>query len=176
MVPKYFDWQSVVGVRDSKKLTPLQREEWYEKIATLKKHGLLDFAVSFSAARSIDRRGIVASIHAALLRCLQSLDAEPDDTEIRLDGSLFAPREFTMQKTIIHGDDLEPIISMASIVAKVRRDRLMRRIARQFPKYDFDMHKGYGTSRHRELIRIHGLCAIHRATFCSRLSFTPWKE
>ena len=81
-----------------------------------------------------------------------------------LDGSLYAPQEYT-QETIIRGDASEPIISLASIAAKVRRDRLMKGFAKKYPEYSFDIHKGYGTSKHYAAIKKHGLCDIHRKSW-----------
>ena len=86
-----------------------------------------------------------------------------------LDGSLHAPKEFTNQKTIIRGDQSEPVISLASIAAKVLRDRLMVRLAKKYPLYSFDIHKGYGTLAHRRAIKKEGFCELHRVTFCTRL-------
>jgi len=169
VVPHNFDWKLAAGVHDSKKLTAFQREEWYRKIKEMQRAGLLKFTVSFTTAATIDRRGIVHSIRDALSRCLKKLSALPHECEILLDGSLYAPQEFTMQKTIIRGDDLEPIISMASIVAKVRRDRLMIKMARLYPEYGFDAHKGYGTLAHRTEIMERGFCELHRTTFCTKL-------
>lgn len=169
MVPYDFDWTLVQGVRDSKKLSPKAREEWYEKLDGLRKTENLDFATASSSPEMVDQRGIVPSISRALEECLNNIAANPATCEIRLDGSLYAPEHFLNQKTIIHGDDLEPIISMASIVAKVRRDNLMKELAVQFPGYGFEVHKGYGTAAHCSSIRKHGLCTLHRKSFCTRL-------
>ncbi|MDO8522008.1 MAG: ribonuclease HII [bacterium] len=169
-VPLNFDWKLVRGVRDSKKLTPRAREKWYKKLNDMRRAGNLNFATMSSSVKMIDRRGIVFSISAALEKCLILLGANPATCEILLDGSLYAPANFTMQKTIIHGDDIEPIISMASIIAKVRRDSLMRKLAVRYPKYGLDSHKGYGTPLHIKAIQRYGLCALHRKSFCGRLT------
>ncbi|MDO8562093.1 MAG: ribonuclease HII [bacterium] len=169
IVPHDFDWALAEGVRDSKKLSPKAREEWYGKLNGLRERGALNFATASSPAEMIDERGIVPSISRALQECLKNLAANPETCEIRLDGSLYAPEHFVNQKTIIHGDDIEPIISMASIVAKVRRDSLMKELAVQFPEYGFDVHKGYGTRRHCAAIQEFGLCKLHRESFCGRL-------
>ena len=169
MVPHDFDWQSVEGVRDSKKITPRKREDWYEKLSALREAGHLNFATASSSSVMIDERGIVPAIFSALAQCLKDLNADPETCEILLDGSLHAPDNYRAQKTIIHGDDIEPIISIASIVAKVERDSLMTNLAAQFPEYGFERHKGYGTAVHCSAIKEHGLCKLHRKTFCSRL-------
>ena len=171
-VPKNFDWKLVSGVRDSKKLTPHAREEWYKKLQNLRRAKKLDFFVLFSSVKMIDRRGIVFSIRSALLKCLKQLGANPRNCEILLDGSLYAPNDFLAQKTIIGGDDLEPIISMASVVAKVSRDKLMLKLSKKYPMYGFEKHKGYGTKVHFEMLKKQGLSAIHRRSFCSSITKT----
>ena len=83
---------------------------------------------------------------------------------IYLDGSLYAPDNFN-QKTVIKGDEKIPIISAASIMAKVTRDRLMVKYSLMWPKYGFDRHKGYGTRAHYSAIKKFGLLRIHRKSF-----------
>lgn len=166
VVPKTFDWKLVKGVRDSKKLTPRAREEWYEKLNSMRHAGNLNFATASSSAKMIDRRGIVFSIQSALAKCLTLLNLNPAKCEVRLDGGLYAPMQFKLQETIVHGDGIEPVISMASIVAKVRRDFLMKKLALQYPAYGFETHKGYGTASHQQAIRSFGLCELHRRSFC----------
>ena len=93
------------------------------------------------------------------------------DIHILLDGGLKAPPEYS-QETIINGDELVPLISLASIAAKVTRDRLMIELAKKYPLYGFEKHKGYGTSFHYEMLKKHGLCDIHRRSFV-HLDFKP---
>lgn len=169
MVEKNFDFRLVAGVKDSKQMTPLARERMYERMREMQADGLLKFAVAFSSAASIDTNGIVPSIRAALSAALDSLGADPSVCRVLLDGSLQAPARFEMQRTIIRGDSLEPIISLASVAAKVQRDQHMLRMARKYPGYGFETHKGYGTRAHYEAIREYGLSELHRATFCGSL-------
>ncbi len=172
VVPQDFDWKLVGGAKDSKKMTPKAREFLYSKMTVLRENGELDFAVAFSSSSMIDQWGIVPAIKSALARCLSKLSEGSPLTsrcEILLDGGLCAPPEFANQRTIIRGDQSEPIISLASIVAKVERDRLMTRLAQKYPAYAFELHKGYGTAAHCAAIRAHGLSAIHRRSFCMRL-------
>src|SRR3989338_7442176 len=164
-----FDFSLVEGVKDSKQLTAGAREAIYKHMQQLQRALLLDFAVSFASAAVIDSRGIVPAIRSALARSLAKLRLAPGSCEVRLDGNLYAPTQFTMQRTIIRGDETEPVISLASIAAKVERDRYMVRLARRYPAYAFDVHKGYGTKTHRELIARHGVCPEHRATFCANM-------
>ena len=126
---------------------------------------LLDYAVSFAGASLIDKRGIMHGIRQSLARSLEMLALDPKKTEIRLDGSLYAPKHFLMQRTIIRGDETERIIAMASVVAKVLRDKKMVRFAQKFPLYGFERHKGYGTKEHYTAIKRRGLCSIHRLSF-----------
>lgn len=124
--------------------------------------------VSFSSAKTIDRKGIVHAIHSALTRCLNKLEKQGFANEgsiVLLDGSLKAPVKFKKQKTIIDGDAKEPVIALASICAKVLRDRRMKRVGKKYPKYGFEIHKGYGTLAHYKALNENGPCDEHRLTF-----------
>ena len=92
----------------------------------------------------------------------------PEEGKVWLDGSLKAPAEYE-QETVIGGDGIVPAIMLASIAAKVTRDRMMVKLAETYPLYQFDKHKGYGTKTHIELIRLHGPCMEHRRTFITRI-------
>lgn len=164
LVPADFDIRLFDGVRDSKQLTELQREEWYERLCAMGELGVRH-SVVFSSAKVIDTRGVVYAVRSAIARGLRALDADPMACEIRLDGLLKAPAQFQNQRTIIRGDQTEPVISMASIAAKVKRDRLMARLAKRFPAYGFEHHKGYGTKLHRKALRKFGPSVIHRTSF-----------
>lgn len=173
MVEKNFDFGRIAGIKDSKQLTPQSRDEWYARIEALRDEGALRFAVAFSSAAMIDRRGIVAAVFSALRRALAQLKVSPEECEVRLDGNLKAPPDFVMQRTIIRGDQSEPIISLAAIAAKVERDRLMVRLARRYPDYRLDVHKGYPTKFHRAMIAERGISAIHRISYCRNFLLTP---
>lgn len=173
MVPVDFDFSQLEGVRDSKKLSEKKRELLFTKFEELRDAGKISFSVAFSAADIIDSVGIVPAIRTALAETLASLGAKPEECEIRLDGSLAAPEQYKVQKTIIKGDDTEPVISMAAIAAKVTRDRYMKKISLDFPRYGFEVHKGYGTLIHRKAILKYGLSSIHRTSFCKSLHKAP---
>lgn len=162
----HFDRGVLDGIRDSKKLTEEARERWYAKLQGLRREGVLRFAVAYTSAEKIDRLGIVWAVSSALRRALAELAVNPAEACVLLDGGLRAPKEYLEQKTIIRGDASEPVIALASIAAKVRRDRLMKRLASAYPAYGFEIHKGYGTALHREKIEALGLCDIHRESFC----------
>lgn len=157
------------GVRDSKKLTASKREEWFAKILAEERGANISFAVSFASARMIDRRGIVFAIRSAMKKALCTLPCDPQNTLVYLDGGLRAPEEFLFQETIIHGDDRIPAISLASIAAKVTRDKLMLRVAKRYPKYGFEKHKGYGTAEHYKNIEKYGVLeGVHRKSFLTK--------
>lgn len=153
------------GLKDSKKLSEKQREECFARIRSWQKEGKLQYAVSLVSHSVIDAKGISFAIRSGIARNLKKLDADPKFAEVLLDGSLKAPQEYTCQKTIIKGDEKIPVISLASIVAKVTRDRAMKRLGKKYPQYGFEIHKGYGTLSHRKMIQKYGPCEIHRKTF-----------
>lgn len=153
-------------VKDSKQLTVLQRENLFRDIQNLtrKRDGVLYRTVSISA-KDIDERGIAACIRTAIARGLSKIPGDVDNVSIKLDGGLQAPERFAYQETIIKGDQKEPLISAASIVAKVARDRYMIRMDAVFPGYGFAQHKGYGTRQHYKAIKKNGMCELHRTTW-----------
>lgn len=157
------------GVKDSKHLSPKGREEWFKKI---KEHPKILYSTASVGAQIIDRIGIAPAIRRAVGRLLIKMDKrlfkEDEPIRVLLDGSLKAPEKY-LQKTIIKGDEKIPVIAAASIVAKISRDRKMRRFSGLFPQYSFDIHKGYGTRLHYKLLKKHGLSPIHRKTFLSSL-------
>ena len=159
----------VVPLRDSKKLTREQREAWYSEIVKMENADLCDFAVTMVSAKKVDSIGIAVALRLALARSLQDIKATPE-IQILLDGGLKAPLEFKKQKTIIKGDEKEKAIALASIVAKVNRDRYMFKQDKKFPDYGFGRHVGYGTRAHYEAIQKHGMCELHRRSFLRRLS------
>ncbi|MEN9614183.1 MAG: ribonuclease ribonuclease [Candidatus Parcubacteria bacterium] len=164
-----FDFSFCKGIRDSKKLTAQKREEWEKKIVLAQKEGKLSYAVTFVSSRVIDTKGLSYAIKKALATSLKKVVHDPRSTQVLLDGGLKAPLEFTYQKTIIKGDEKEPVISLASIVAKVMRDRHMVKLSKHYLHYDFHIHKGYGTRAHYQKILEHGLSPEHRRSFLKGL-------
>jgi ribonuclease HII len=165
VVPKDFDWKLIVGVGDSKQVTPKNRAAIFRRAEQLKKVCVLDFVVVMGSAKEIDKRGIAVVIRDCIKKGLKKLNVKPENSFVKLDGALRAPSEFP-QETIIKGDNKELVIGLASICAKVTRDHYMARIAKKYPIYNFDVHKGYGTKEHRRLIAKYGISQEHRLTYC----------
>jgi ribonuclease HII len=161
------------GIRDSKKLTEKMREEWFSRMQELQKAGKLCFAATLISNKIIDKKGISFAIKKAMSVSLKKIKVtkkfKTSQTQVLLDGGLRAPEEFIFQKTIIKGDEKEFSISLASIAAKVIRDRYMKKVAKKYPLYDFGIHKGYGTAKHIATIKNQGISAIHRQSFLKNL-------
>lgn len=180
LVPVDFDWAQLPGVTDSKKLTEKKRERIYEQSCVLQADGKLFFAVVGESAAVIDEIGIVPAIRKALTQAIHEVieksQGNPrfplgvESVRVLLDGGLKAPEEFVHQETIIKGDAKESVIGLASIIAKVTRDREMVRLAPEYTGYGLEVHKGYGTVAHRRAITEHGMSAIHRRSFCKNIS------
>lgn len=156
--------------RDSKKLTPKKREEIFQKIKEFSKPHNIRYIVCYESNKVIDKKGISFAIKSCIEKAFKKLNLKPKKSQVFLDGGLKAPKEYIFQETIIKGDDKVLAISLASIVAKVSRDRLMTKISKKFPEYSFHIHKGYGTKFHREAIKTRGLSVVHRATFCRNIA------
>lgn len=152
-------------LRDSKKLTKKQRVTWFNYLKNSKNAEHCDFAVSFVSPENIDKFGINKCIQKALNKSLSDLKLEIKNCFVYLDGGLHAPVEYVNQETVIRGDEIHSIISMASIMAKVSRDRIMINYAKVYPEYGFESHVGYGTKAHYSAIKKHGQTPIHRKTF-----------
>jgi len=164
-VPALFQFSIFQKLKDSKKLSEKRREEICLQLETLKKSGDIKFLVGLIGNEVIDKNGISYAIKSGIDGILKKLALDPGETKIFLDGALRAPSDFP-QETIIKGDEKIPVISLASICAKVTRDRYMKKIASIYPEYGFDIHMGYGTKKHIEAIKKYGLSKLHRKTFC----------
>jgi ribonuclease HII len=167
-IPVDFDWELVPGVNDSKKVSEKKREVIFERAKELAKQGLIEYSVKSVSAKSIDEKGIASAIVRAVGSAIQELKLDPKDCFIKLDGSLKAPADF-QQETIIGGDGKEEVIGLASIMAKVTRDKYMIEQDALYPVYGIAQHKGYGTKAHREAIAQHGFSPIHRQSYCKNI-------
>lgn len=155
------------GVKESKQLSEAKREEWFTRIQFAQKAGQVNFAVTFQSEKIIDTKGLSYAIKTALLTSLYALRIKPKSVRVLLDGGLKAPANYLNQKTIIKGDEKEMVIALASICAKVLRDRKMNLLAKKHQHYGFEKHKGYGTKGHYEAIKKHGILSTHRKSFIS---------
>ena len=153
------------GLNDSKKMTAKARNEWYKKALELK----IKYSVVYESSLTIDKRGVSFAIRSCISGALKDLKLRPKDSMVLLDGSLKAPEEYKNQKTIIKGDQKEKVISLASVIAKVSRDRKMELLHKKHPKYAWAQNKGYGTKEHYKAIKKYGLTGLHRKTFLATL-------
>lgn len=151
-------------IKDSKKLTPKRREEWFY---TLTAHPQIKWAVAKVFPKTIDRINIARSTNLGATRVYKKLAAK-EVCFAMLDGSLSLAK-IIPHEIIIKGDEKVPVIAAASIIAKVTRDRIMCRLHKKYPQYRFDIHKGYGTKMHMEFIRKFGRSDIHRRSFAKGL-------
>lgn len=145
------------GINDSKLLKPRQREKLDKKI----KRVALSWAVCEISVSLINKLGIAKATQMAFRKAVKTLS--PD--YILIDAFYIKHLNRKKQKAIIKGDQICASISAASIIAKVYRDGLMTELHDKYPEYGFDKHKGYGTKDHRDAIKIHGLCPLHRKSF-----------
>jgi ribonuclease HII len=166
--PANYDFKkNFPGLNDSKKLSPEKREYLFGVLVERVAMGEIQFCVRFSSHGVIDSVGISRAVRRAAWSGVRALAPDAEHARVLLDGLLNAPPEYE-QETIVHGDSLVPIISLASIAAKVSRDRVMCRLSKKFPDYNFDIHKGYGTAKHHSAIQEFGLCVLHRRTYTRR--------
>jgi ribonuclease HII len=164
-VPPGFDvLRELPGVKDSKQLNERKREAVYIEAMRFVSRGDIRYEVRFGSHGYIDRFGITRAVRKAAWEGIRAL-AAPDEAAVLLDGLLRAPKGYH-QWTITRGDARVPVISLASILAKVERDRLMEEVSEHYPQYGFEQHKGYATYEHRKAINYFGLCEIHRKSFC----------
>lgn len=172
-IPVNFDWKLIPGVNDSKQLSEQKREELFVRAKELQQAGKLEYAVAMVSAKVIDRIGISAAIRLAMRRALKKITTNSTiyRTKVLLDGGLKAPVEFVNQETIIKGDSKERVIGLASVMAKVTRDRYMVRQSKlaAYKPYNFHIHKGYGTKAHRAAIAKHGFSPLHRRSYCKNI-------
>jgi ribonuclease HII len=162
----------LLELTDSKKMTPINREEWYKKAITLKQNKNIDYSVAYKTNRYIDKNGISLAIKKCIATVLKNLKLDAKDCIVLLDGGLRAPENYLNQKTIIKGDLKEKIISFASVIAKVSRDKKMSLLSKTFPEYLWKNNKGYGTKDHYIAIEKYGITNLHRKTFLKNISST----
>lgn len=150
------------GVNDSKKISEKKREYLFDII----KEKSLCFNVSFATVEEIDKINILNATFLAMKRAFDGLKKSPDFALI--DGNRM-PDLGVPSTAIVKGDSLSESIACASILAKVERDRFMKKESEKYPEYFFEKHKGYGTKVHIEALKKYGPCCIHRRTFLRKI-------
>lgn len=153
--------QALKGVRDSKDMTAHQRETMVDVI----KAEAITWGVGYVEAVMIDEIGIAGAVRLAMERALQEAIARADVTPdcLFVDGLGTAKPLYACQhQAIKHGDALSLSIACASVLAKVWRDHYMMSLGANMPEYGFEKHKGYGTAKHLEALKTHGVTVAHR--------------
>ena len=151
----------IPGLNDSKKLTDKKRRELFPLI----KEQAIAYGIGMASHEEIDEINILQATYLAMERAIAQLEGKADMALI--DGN--RAKDFGMAvRTVVKGDSLSANIAAASVLAKVTRDDLMVEMAKEFPGYGFEVHKGYGTKAHYEALRNMGPCAIHRMTFLKK--------
>lgn len=165
-------------LRDSKKLTKTQREEWIKILNRMKQEEKIFFTTASVSPIVIDKINITKAANKAATMAYDKLLRQlPKNSKIEvfLDGGLHLnskTKELKNSKTIIKGDEKIPAISLASIIAKVKRDKLMAKYSKIYPQYGFEKNVGYGTRHHIQMIKKYGECHVHRKTFLKNFKKT----
>jgi ribonuclease HII len=152
------------GVRDSKQMTPHQREHWAGEVQAV----ALAWGVGWAEAGEIDEIGILPATRLAMARAVEQLGEMPE--YLLVDGNFLLPEIPLPQQALIKGDGRSLSIAAASVLAKTARDALLVECEDTYPGYGFARHKGYGTAFHRAELEKLGACPIHR------MSFAPLKN
>ena len=152
----------IEGLNDSKKLTEKRRAALYDVIA----EKAVSYGIAFATVEEIEELNILGATYLAMNRAIAQLTVTPELALI--DGNRNAGIGYP-SRTVIHGDALCADIAAASILAKVTRDRLMLELAKDYPQYGFEKHKGYGTKAHYAAIREYGPSPVHRPSFLKKL-------
>lgn len=151
----------IPNIRDSKLLSPKQRETLARKIID---SGVI-FRISLCYPKTIDKLNIFQAARKAMARAVAKIQNVKSKTIVLVDGLCQIKQTALPQRAIIKGDRKVFAIACASVIAKVYRDRMMTRYAKRFPKYGFEKHKGYGTKYHVAMLYAHGPTEIHRRSF-----------
>ncbi len=148
----------IPGLTDSKKLSDKRRRELMPVI----REKALAYGIAFASHQEIDSLNILQATFLAMERAIVQLSVKPELCLI--DGN--RQKDFGIPvQTVVKGDSLSMNIAAASVLAKVTRDDYMLEMAKQYPEYGFEIHKGYGTKAHYAALTAHGPCPIHRMTF-----------
>ena len=149
-------------LNDSKKLSEKKRDLVYDDIIK----DAVAWSVGIATEKEIDDINILNATFLAMKRAVDGLSIKPDLAYV--DGNQY-PKTGVKEVTIIKGDSKCMSVAAASIIAKVSRDRFMLKIAEEYPQYQFEKHKGYGTKLHYEMIEQHGVSPVHRKSFLKKI-------
>lgn len=152
----------IEGINDSKKLSEKKREELFDVIC----EKASAYCIAEVSHMRIDEINILNATFEAMNKAVNGLNIRPD--YVLIDGNRIKGMEIP-HETVVKGDAKSISIAAASILAKVSRDRAMYEMARQYPLYGFDKHKGYGTKTHCDAILKYGACEIHRKSFLKKI-------
>lgn len=150
---------TIIGLKDSKKLSELKREALYDEII----NKAIAIGIGQVDAPEIDEINILQATFKAMRQAIAGLNKDYD--LILVDGDKTIPKVAAVQHAVIGGDNKSASIAAASVIAKVTRDRLMRELAEKYPGYDWESNKGYGSSAHYKALHEMGLTPLHRKTF-----------
>lgn len=150
------------GLNDSKKLSEKKRELLFPVI----EENALAFGIGFADEKEIDEINILQATFLAMRRAFDAMQRRCD--YVLVDGNRMPPMPVPGE-TVVKGDAKSPSIAAASILAKVSRDRVMLEYAKQYPEYQFEKHKGYGTKAHVKALHAFGPSPIHRRTFLKKI-------
>ncbi len=146
-------------LRDSKKLSKLQREKLAEWIYAES----IDYGLGWVSAKEVDVLGLTEAVRLAMQRAVGEIQASCE--QIIIDGHINFLAHDPRAEALINADDSVPAVSAASIIAKVARDQYMTELAQEFPDYGFDKHVGYGTAAHLLALQTHGVTNLHRRSY-----------
>ena len=151
----------IPGLDDSKKLTDKRRRELFPII----QEQAIAYGIGLASHEEIDEINILQATYLAMERALAQLTIRPD--HVLIDGN--RAKDFGLPvTTVVKGDSLSANIAAASVLAKVTRDELMEKMALEYPQYQFEIHKGYGTKAHYAALTEHGASPIHRMSFLKK--------
>lgn len=158
-----FDKDTVIdGINDSKKLTEKKREALYDEIIQKAQA----YCIATATVEEIEKYNILQATFLAMKRAVEGLGVKPELALV--DGNRLSQLPCEAQ-TLVKGDGTSASIAAASILAKVSRDRYMKKIAEEYPQYMFEKHKGYGTKLHYDMILQYGPSPVHRMSFLKKL-------
>ena len=173
-------------INDSKQLSAEARDGQFSVLEELQGQGLIDFAVASASVEEIAEFNILGATRLAMRRAVETLASRADawslphaaaedplfqtesSTKLIIDGRPLKPFPYA-HEGVVKGDGTSLAIAVASVAAKVSRDREMAALAQSYPVYGFDRHKGYGTAAHRAALKAHGASPIHRALFLRKV-------